>query len=158
MEASTPNLSRRGFLRGSAAAGIAIKVSLLRGTPAEARLVEAAPGPGWIAGSKPRTRLDAVAKVTGAKTFTRDYRARDIAGWPDTQAHAFLIAATKADRRFEGLDLSGLGEGLQPDRLVLHEDLVADGLSVPPHPTSSATASSCRGARPRGCWASRWRC
>ncbi|WP_342149660.1 xanthine dehydrogenase family protein molybdopterin-binding subunit [Methylorubrum sp. SB2] len=134
MEASTPHLSRRGFLRGSAAAGIAIKVSLLRGTPAEARLVEAAPGPGWIAGGKPRTRLDAVAKVTGAKTFTRDYRARDIAGWPDNQAHAFLIAATKADRRFEGLDLSGLGDALQPDRLVLHEDLVKDGLAVPPHP------------------------
>lgn len=133
MDASTPHLSRRGFLRGSAAAGIAIKVSLLRDT-AQARLLEAAPGPGWIAGGKPRTRLDAVAKVTGAKTFTRDVRARDIEGWPDHQAHAFLIAATKADRRFEGLDLSSLGEGLQPDRLVLHEDLVADGLSVPPHP------------------------
>ena len=133
MDASTPHLSRRGFLRGSTAAGIAIKVSLLRGQ-AEARLVEVAPGPDWIAGTKPRTRLDAVAKVTGAKTFTRDYRARDIAGWPDQQAHAFLIAATKADRRFEGLDLSGLGDGLQPDRLVLHEDLVAAGLAVPPHP------------------------
>ena len=63
MDASTPNLSRRGFLRGSAAAGIAIKVSLLRGQ-AEARLVEAAPGPGWIAGTKPRTRLDASRTMT----------------------------------------------------------------------------------------------
>lgn len=134
-EASNPNLSRRGFLRGSAAAGIAIKVSFLPGS-AQARLAESAtrPGPAWIVGGKPRTRLDAVAKVTGAKTFTRDYRARDLAGWPDRQAHAFLIAATKADRRFEGLDLSRLGDALQPNRLVLHEDLAADGLDVPPHP------------------------
>ena len=132
---SHPNLSRRSFLGGSAAAGIAISVSFLRGG-AQAGLVEAGPrpGPGWLAGTKPRYRLDALAKVTGAKTFTRDYRARDLPGWPDAQAHAFLIAATKADRRFDGLDLSGLGDGLQPDRLVLHEDLVRDGLSVPPHP------------------------
>ena len=118
---SHPNLSRRSFLGGSAAAGIAISVSFLRGG-AQAGLVEAGPrpGPGWLAGTKPRYRLDALAKVTGAKTFTRDYRARDLPGWPDAQAHAFLIAATKADRRFDGLDLSGLGDGLQPDRLVLH--------------------------------------
>lgn len=128
-------ISRRSFLRTGAAAGVALNVSFLP-SPAGARLVETPPrpGPDWIDPSgRPRYRLDALAKVTGAKTFARDYRAVDLPGWPREQSHAFFIHATKADRSFEGLDLAALGEDLKPDRLVLHEDLVADGI-VTPHP------------------------
>jgi CO/xanthine dehydrogenase Mo-binding subunit len=77
--------------------------------------------------------VDAIAKVTGQKTFSLDFRARDLPGWPATQSHAFLIHATQADRRFEGIDLASLGSDLQPDRLVLAADLARDGLQVP-HP------------------------
>ena len=128
-------ISRRSFLRTGAAAGVALNVSFLS-SPAGARLVETPPrpGPDWIDPSgRPRYRLDALAKVTGAKTFARDYRAVDLPGWPREQSHAFFIHATKADRSFEGLDLAAFGEDLKPDRLVLHEDLVADGI-VTPHP------------------------
>lgn len=58
-------------------------------------------------------------------------RARDLSGWPKEQAHAFFIKATRADRIFEGVDLSLLGPKLQPDRLVLHEELFGDGVTVP---------------------------
>ncbi len=127
------NMSRRGFLRTGVAAGVALKVGFLA-SPASARLIQSPPqaGPDWVTSEgRPRYRLDAVAKVTGSKTFTRDYRAMDLPGWPRAQSHAFLIHATKADRTFEGIDLSALGAGLKPDRIVLHEDLAADGIGPP---------------------------
>lgn len=126
-------LSRRDFLKVSAVAGVAIKVSFLA-SPAHARLIETppSPGPDWLkADGRPKYRLDAIAKVTGEKTFARDYRARDLEGWPQRQAHAFLIHATKADQTFDGIDLSALGDALKPDRIVLHEDLVRDGITIP---------------------------
>jgi CO/xanthine dehydrogenase Mo-binding subunit len=102
-------------------------------TVATARSANIPPSaPDWIdAAGNPRFRLDAITKVTGQKSFARDFRARDLPGWPVAQSHAFLIRATRADRRFEGIDLSGLGADLQPDRLVLATDLARDGLQVP---------------------------
>jgi hypothetical protein len=97
-------------------------------------LIETRPHPGsdWLKPSgKPKYRLDAIAKVTGEKTFTRDYRARDLEGWPAQQSHALLLHATKVDRAFEGIDLHALGDELSPDRIVLHEDLAADGFEIP---------------------------
>lgn len=125
--------SRRDFLKASVAAGVAVNVSFLP-PKARARLIETPPLPGadWLkADGKPKYRLDAIAKVTGEKTFARDYRARDLEGWPKEQSHAFLLHATKADRIFDRLDLSRLGDELKPDRVVLHEDLVADGIAIP---------------------------
>lgn len=128
-----PNVSRRTFIKGSVAAGIAVKVSFLS-APAQAALIQTppSPGPDWLkTDGRPKFRLDAIAKVTGEKTFARDYRARDLENWPKEQAHAFMLHATKADRIFEGIDLSLLGDDLKPDRLVLHEDLVADNITIP---------------------------
>lgn len=127
------SVSRRDFLKTSVAAGIAIKVSFLS-SAVQAGLIETPPlpGPDWLkADGRPRYRLDAIAKVTGEKTFARDYRARDLDGWPKEQAHAFLVHATRADQTFEGIDLGLLGEDLKPDRVILHEDLVADGITIP---------------------------
>lgn len=126
------NLSRRSFLKAGVA-GVAIKVSLLP-SATQAELIQAPPHPGgdWLpAGGKPKYRLDAIAKVTGGKTFSRDYRARDLEGWPKEQAHAFTLKATRVDRVFDGIDLGLLGDDLKPDRLVLHEDLVTDGVAIP---------------------------
>lgn len=126
------HVSRRDILKASVAAGVAIEVSFL--PSAEAQLIETPPrpGPDWLkADGKPKYRLDAIAKVTGEKTFARDYRARDLEGWPKDQAHAFMLHATRADRIFEGIDLSPLGDELKPDKIVFHEDIVADGIAVP---------------------------
>ena len=45
----------------------------------------------------------------GQKVFARDIRAVDMPHWPQKQAHAFILRVTKADRLFEGVDLSLLG-------------------------------------------------
>jgi len=126
-------LSRRTFLKAGVAAGVAISVSFRHGS-ANAAVVDnpRERTPSWIdAHGKPRFRMDAVAKVTGSKTFARDFRARDMPGWPAEQSHALLIHATRADAAFDGLDLSSLGVDLQPDRLVLGDDLERDGLAPP---------------------------
>ncbi|RFB80691.1 xanthine dehydrogenase family protein molybdopterin-binding subunit [Methylovirgula sp. 4M-Z18] len=126
-------ISRRKLLMSAAAAGVAVKISYLA-TAAKADLIETPPRPGadWLKPTgKPKYRLDAIAKVTGQKTFTRDYRARDLAGWPTQQSHALMLHATKVDRTFEGIDLRVLKDDLRPDRVVLHEDLVADGIEIP---------------------------
>lgn len=125
-----PRISRREFLTSSIMAGVAVQINFLR--PAEALPLPEQLDPSWIgADGRPKHRLDAIAKVTGSKVFARDFRARDMPGWPQTQSHAFLIRATKADRTFESIDLTVLGPDLQPDRIVLAEDLARDGISVP---------------------------
>ncbi|HEU5135720.1 MAG TPA: molybdopterin cofactor-binding domain-containing protein [Steroidobacteraceae bacterium] len=126
-------ISRRDFFKTGVVAGITIHVSLFA-TPAPGTLVSNGEPPpaDWLDGKDaPRFRVDAIQKVTGAKTFTRDFRARDLEGWPREQSHAFLIRVPRADRIFEGVDLSTLGDDLLPDRLVLAEDLQRDGISMP---------------------------
>lgn len=129
----TARLSRRSFLKTVVVAGIAVKVGFI-GPRAHATLVDSKTQPplSWLdQNGRPKYRLDAIAKVTGQKIFSRDLRATDMPDWPKEQSHAFLIHANKADRIFEGIDLSALGGDLQPDRLVLAEDLVRDGITVP---------------------------
>jgi hypothetical protein len=127
------SLPRRAFLGGMVVSGVAINIAF-RSRPAQAALIDTPQHltPSWIGpNGKPRFRMEAIAKVTGDKTFARDFRARDMPGWPAEQSHALLIRATRADAAFDGLDLSALGTDLQPDRLVLGEDLLHDGLAPP---------------------------
>ncbi|WP_029002704.1 xanthine dehydrogenase family protein molybdopterin-binding subunit [Azorhizobium doebereinerae] len=126
-------LTRRGFLKVGVFSGIAVRIGFI-GAPARSDVITEARDsqPAWATPEgHPRFRIDAVAKVTGDKSFSRDYRARDMPGWPAAQSHAFLIRGTRADHAFAGLDLGRLGEDLQPDRLVLGDDLVRDGLAPP---------------------------
>ena len=131
-------LSRRGFLKAGLVSGVAYKIAMLAG-PARAELVEEPRNrvPHWVgADGKARFRYDAVAKVTGAKSFGRDFRAVDMPGWPREQSHAFMIFGDRADHAFEGIDLSALGEASQsdnllPDRIVMGADLVRDGVAPP---------------------------
>ena len=131
-------MSRRGFLKAGLVSGVAYKIAMLAG-PARADLVEtpASRVPPWVgADGKARFRYDAVAKVTGDKTFGRDFRAVDMAGWPREQSHAFMVFGDRADHVFEGIDLSVLGaaadaDHLLPDRVVMGADLVRDGVLPP---------------------------
>jgi CO/xanthine dehydrogenase Mo-binding subunit len=126
-------VTRRKFLQGGIVAGIAFRLNAVGFDAAAFQLASPA---GRLADSfdvngRLRFRTDALIKVVGEKSFSRDFRARDLAGWPSEQSHAFLVHATRADRTFEGIDLAVLGDDLKPDRLVTAEDLLRD--RVAPH-------------------------
>ena len=127
-------LSRREFIKLGTVGGITLMFARLPAAQA-IQVNSRAPSKNWLnTDGSPRYRWDALRKVTGEKVFAYDYRARDLPGWPEQQAHVFFIKVTQADRRFEGVDLSLLGSHLQPDRLVLHEDLERDGIHAPDPP------------------------
>ncbi|MFW8565160.1 xanthine dehydrogenase family protein molybdopterin-binding subunit [Orrella sp. 11846] len=124
-------ISRRGFLKLGTFAGITVTFGRL--PFAHAIEVHSGAQPTtWVGDDgQAKYRWDAIRKVTGQKVFARDYRSQDLPGWPKEQAHAFFIKATRIDKIFKEVNLSGLGPDLQPDRLLYHDDLKADGVHVP---------------------------
>ncbi|MDB5766573.1 MAG: yagR [Collimonas fungivorans] len=127
------DLSRRSFLKASVVAGVSVYVAPMGGKAFAALFEEKILTPiQWDSSNgQVKFRIDGMAKVTGAKVFARDVRARDMPHWPDQQAHAFILRATKADRNFLGFDLGLLGDELKPDRVVTAADLARDGLAFP---------------------------
>ncbi|NIE64769.1 molybdopterin cofactor-binding domain-containing protein [Burkholderia sp. Ax-1719] len=126
-------LSRRGFLKASMLAGVAVYVAPF-GSRAFAALFEEkllTPVKWDSATGAPKFRIDGIAKVTGSKVFARDIRAADMPHWPQQQAHALILRTTQADRLYEGFDLGLLGDDLKPDRVVTADDLARDGLAFP---------------------------
>lgn len=122
-------LSRRGFLKAGVGAA-AVSVIPLHEVLAGLQTEQQQQPPGWREGGKIRFRQDGIPKVTGEKVFAIDIRARDMPGWPDQQAHAFLLRVPRADRVFNGVTTQALGEALQPDRLVTAETLQEDGVEM----------------------------
>ena len=126
-------VSRRGFLKASAMAGLTVIIAPI-GSRAFAALFEEkilTPLRWDAANGRASFRVDGIAKVTGAKVFARDMRAADMPHWPTQQSHAFMLRATQADRVYQGFDLALLGDELQPDRIVTADDLARDGLAFP---------------------------
>jgi CO/xanthine dehydrogenase Mo-binding subunit len=126
-------LSRRGFLKASVLAGVTVYVAPI-GSRAFAALFEEkilTPVQWNSATGQAKFRIDGIAKVSGAKVFARDIRAADMPHWPNQQAHALVLRATRADCLYEGFDLASLGADLQPDRIVTADDLARDGLAFP---------------------------
>ena len=65
------------------------------------------PGPGWI--DRPgsvKHRYDGLVKVTGQKIYGRDFRVRDMEGWPQDELRLALLRVTQADCVFAGVDVS----------------------------------------------------
>lgn len=127
-------LSRRRFLKAGLVAGVSVYVAPLGGKAFAALFEEKILTPiTWDDKTgQAKFRIDGMAKVTGAKVFARDIRARDMPHWPQQQAHALILRTTKADRSYQGFDLSLLGEDLTPDRIVTAQDLARDGVEFPP--------------------------
>ncbi|MRV72175.1 molybdopterin-dependent oxidoreductase [Duganella sp. FT92W] len=126
-------LSRRNFLKAGMVAGVAVYVAPLGGKAFAALFEEKILTPvAWDPKSATaKVRIDALAKVTGAKVFARDIRAKDMPHWPQQQSHAFILRATRTDRAYAGVDLSLLGDELKPDRVVTAADLERDGVAFP---------------------------
>ena len=124
---------RRRFLKASTIAGVAVWLAPLSSPSYAALFEEKILEPAiW----KPATgtigrRIDGAAKVQGHKVFARDIRARDMPHWPQQQAHAFFLRATRADAVYQGFDLGALSAELQPDRVVTADDLARDGIAFP---------------------------
>jgi len=127
------NPSRRLFLKKSVVAGITVYLAPLNSRAYSALFEEKIlQTPNWNPDTgRIRHRIDAKSKALGKKVFAYDIRATDMPHWPQKQAHAFILRVTQADRIFEGIDLSRLGDDLKPDRLVTAEDLAKDGIAFP---------------------------
>jgi CO/xanthine dehydrogenase Mo-binding subunit len=127
------DLSRRGFLKASAMAGLTVVIAPIGSRAFAALFEEKILTPiKWDAlNGQAQCRIDGMAKVTGAKVFARDLRASDMPHWPAHQSHAFILRTTQADRLYQGFDLTLLGDELKPDRIVTAEDLARDGLAFP---------------------------
>lgn len=124
--------SRRQFLKSAVAAG-GITV-IFNSLPSMAQRASGgqAGGSSWMGPpGKARFRIEGLPKVTGQKIFARDFRARDMKGWPTTERHAMLLRATSADRPLVAIDLSMLPPELRPLRVVTAVDLASDGIQMP---------------------------
>ena len=127
-------VDRRAFLKTALVAGVAVVVRPLAATaqPQSFGAREAAAGPGWRrTATTAARRIDGPPKVTGAKLYAADFRARDMPGWPGDTAHALLLKTPDATHVFEGIDLAMLDRELAPDRVVLAGDLAAAKITVP---------------------------
>jgi CO/xanthine dehydrogenase Mo-binding subunit len=125
--------SRRKFIKFTVISGVGVWLAPLHGDALSALFEENILTPVKPAGAAgpARFRIDGTAKVTGKKVFAYDIRARNMPHWPQRQAHAFFVRATRTDRVFTGIDLALLDPDLKPDRVVTAEDLARDGLRFP---------------------------
>ncbi len=126
-------ISRRTFVKSATASGIALSLSPLAAAEEPAFTArETLPGRGqWNPADGGVGRIDAVAKVTGAKLYASDFRAADLPGWPANTSHAMLVRAPDATHVYAGLDLSQLSGALKPAAVVTADDLARAGTRVP---------------------------
>ena len=117
-------LSRRGFLKTSAGSVIVT----ISGVPALSQSDDVSTS----ILSKPGVatqRIEGRIKVTGGKIFARDFNARDMDGWPDTQWHAMYLRALNTTQPFVGVDVTSLPADAQPTRVILGSDLTQAQIS-----------------------------
>jgi hypothetical protein len=114
----------------AAAGGITLGVSRIASAEPPAFLTyETLPGRGV---AKPAVgRIDGVAKATGAKLYSSDFRAADLPGWPGNTSHALLVRAADATHIYSGLELARLSQVAPPSVVVTAADLERSGVRVP---------------------------
>src|SRR5467141_1592934 len=102
--------SRRGFVKCATVSGNAFRFSRLAvaADPPFAARVSLPGRQQWNPAGTGVGRIDAVAKVTGAKLYASDFRAADLPGWPANTSHAMLVRTPDATHVYAGLDLSRL--------------------------------------------------
>jgi CO/xanthine dehydrogenase Mo-binding subunit len=158
-------LNRRSFV-GAATSGLAFswhELALAKpktplhpaalAHPAEHAHLKAAPG--WSgAPGKARYRIEGMAKVTGQKIYARDFRAKDMHGWPAQERVAMILRATDASRLFMGINLRMLPADLQPMKVIQNSDLAPLNLDLPfsmspPAPDTTKVLLLPSGAQPQ---------
>jgi len=126
--------SRREFLKLATIAGVNIYFSTLSSKVFSSTLSENHFSAVAEYGKTPNAdqyRIDGIAKVTGAKVFARDVRAKDLEGWPSQQAYGFILRINQADRAYLGMDLSTVSDDMKPIRIITARDLAKDKIDFP---------------------------
>jgi CO/xanthine dehydrogenase Mo-binding subunit len=126
-------ISRRAFVKSATASGIALSLSRLAAAE-EPAFAERETLPGrqqWNPAGIRVGRIDAIAKVTGAKLYASDFRAADLPGWPANTSYAMLVRTPNATHVYAGLNLSRLSGALKPAVVVTAADLARIGTRVP---------------------------
>jgi CO/xanthine dehydrogenase Mo-binding subunit len=146
LKAKAPHfqLNRREFIKVSSLGGIWLVTRNLTGFASEPGPAPAGSVSGWSgAPGKARYRIEGLAKVLGQKIYARDFRARDMAGWPAREVYAMVLRTPVAGRKLEGIDLSTLPQDLQPLKMVSATDLAKDQLVFPrsDRPAAGRTSS-----------------
>ncbi len=129
-------LTRRTFFGIAGAGGVSVlhhQLALGNTTePAQPAVGTAGATPPWSGSpGKARYRIEGLPKVTGQKIYARDFRSRDMPGWPAQERMALVLRATVVDKLFTGLNLSMLPADLQPLRVISQADLVRDAITLP---------------------------
>ncbi|QGZ64720.1 xanthine dehydrogenase family protein molybdopterin-binding subunit [Paraburkholderia acidisoli] len=94
---------------------------------------EWAPEPG-----KARWRVEGLPKVTGAKIYARDFKARDFPDWPQEENWLYALRCNRVDKTVEGFDLSVLPRALRPIEIVSNQTLNAQRIALSAHPNPVA--------------------
>lgn len=125
------NRTRRDFLKTSLG-GLVLSVTPVSAVlSSNARAAAVAPPTDWQAGpGRARYRIDGLTKVTGGKIYARDFHARDIEGWPETDDVVLVMRTPFADRNLDGIDLGRIPETLHPKRIVTFQNLTDDNLGI----------------------------
>ncbi|WP_160152593.1 xanthine dehydrogenase family protein molybdopterin-binding subunit [Microbulbifer sp. ALW1] len=123
---------RRNFIKLCTISGITLFAAPALWQLGSARPATAAGKLNWRGrGLEPAFRADGIAKVTGQKIFGRDFRAKDMPGWNQSQHYAFVLRCNRVDRRFIGFDWSQLPPDGQPYIKIAAKDLAERKLKLP---------------------------
>lgn len=134
MKVTAPHfqLNRREFIKVSSLGGIWLVTRNLTGFASDSGPAPTGRASGWSgAPGKAHYRIEGLAKVLGQKIYARDFRARDMEGWPIREVHAMILRTPVVGRKLEGIDLSTLPHDLQPLKMVCATDLAKDQLVFP---------------------------
>jgi CO/xanthine dehydrogenase Mo-binding subunit len=75
---------------------------------------------------KARYRFEGFAKVTGQKIYARDFRFKDMSGWPSTGFYAMVLRSPYAGSTLTALELTGLPYDARPSKTITSVDLDRD--------------------------------
>ncbi|WP_346839517.1 molybdopterin cofactor-binding domain-containing protein [Microbulbifer sp. SAOS-129_SWC] len=124
---------RREFIKLCTVAGITLFAAPALWQASRAGQVGGSGRPDWRGVDRgPAFRTDGAAKVSGAKIFGRDYRARDMPGWPDAQHYALALRCNRVERRFDGFDWAQIPSNAQPYARITAQTLADNGIALPP--------------------------
>ena len=120
---SLMKMNRREFLQatgGAALAGVSIRYLFASKAWANSLTGQATLHDASLAGKQ---LYEGRLKVTGAKIYAIDYRARDLPGWPTQEKRSVVLRASVADKLYAGLKTAELAKQFGDVTIVTGDDL-----------------------------------